>query len=83
MAPQDLVLLAAFRGDPVDVVLGVLGWRTGRSRRRPMTEVRIIRTRAPSFRAHGNDSTRHVGGRLVEVSHPVVWVRTQTATAKG
>jgi hypothetical protein len=31
MAPQDLVLPTAFRGDPVDVVLGVFGWRTRRS----------------------------------------------------
>jgi Fe-S cluster assembly iron-binding protein IscA len=53
VTPQDLVLLAAFRGDPVDVVLGVFGWGTRRSRGRTVAEVRIVRTRAPSFRAHG------------------------------
>jgi Fe-S cluster assembly iron-binding protein IscA len=57
VTPQDLVLAASFRGDPVDVVLGVFGWRTRRSRRRPVAEVRMVRTRAPSFRAHGNDHT--------------------------
>ena len=44
--------MASFGGDPVDLVFGVLGWRTGRSRSRPVTEVRMVRTRAPSFRAH-------------------------------
>ena len=60
VTPQDLVLPASFPGDPIDVVLGVFGWRTRRSRRRPVAEVRIVRTRAPSFRAHGNDLTRAI-----------------------
>jgi hypothetical protein len=80
VTPQDFVLAASFRGDPVDVVLGVFGWRTRRSRRGPVAEVRIVRTRAPSFRAHGNDPTRPINRanrrRLVEVSHPLVWVST-------
>jgi hypothetical protein len=80
VTPQDLVLLASFRGDPVDVVFGVFGWRTRWSRRRPVAEVRIVRTRAPSFRAHGNDPTHAINPasrrRFIEVSHPLVWVST-------
>lgn len=60
VTPRDLVLPAPLRGDPVDVVLGVFGWRTRRSRRRPVAEVRIVRIRAPSFRAHGTDPTRAI-----------------------
>ena len=42
MTPEGFVLAAPLGSDPVDVVLGVFGWRTRRSRRRSVAEVRIV-----------------------------------------
>jgi hypothetical protein len=86
VTPQNLVLAASFRGDPVDVVLGVFGWRTRRSRRRPVAEVGMVRTRAPSSRAHGNDPTRAITRQGGEARRGVPSARVGTHTdrdAKG
>jgi hypothetical protein len=52
VSPESLVLAAALRGDPVDVVLRVLGRWSGRSRRRRVAEIRVFGSRASLRVAH-------------------------------
>lgn len=85
--PQDLVLPASFRGDPVDVVLGCV--RVADPPVPPSTRGGSPDSQdsCPVVPCSWHDATHAINPdgrrRLVEVSHLLVRVHTQTATRRG